>query len=137
MVCLTGCWWSYGGGGYTPTCKADSLPAPALSTSSNKVKPGDSIVLVATVTTALGYSSTPCPNIKAVRFWNGDVKLGEKTAMPYSLNLSITPGQNGLPASGPNADVALFAQIVYDNPDGYAGVTSGPAFVRIDFSSTP
>ena len=126
MTTLSGCWWSFGGPSPLPSCQPENA-VPSLVASRTKAKPGETIALEATAS-----AGNACPAIRSVRFFSGEQKIAEQAQAPYKLDLTVKPGENGVPAGAPNADVVFLAQVVFET--GAVSRTSAPVFVRIDFA---
>ncbi len=134
---LSGCWYgSYPGPPQPPVtktraCTGNDFPPPFLQLSRNKAKLGDTILMLpvmpsivpqpvyeASQNTYTQIDSATCPKVKLVRFLIGDTVVGEVSAEPYRLSLTLKAGEKGIPASaagnaGTTVDVTVNAITVY------------------------
>lgn len=157
---LSGCWY----GSYpvpqppiskTRACTGNDFGPAIVQPSRNKAKVGDTILLVAatgsfnpiqTYDSAQNTYTQPdvstCPKIKLVRFLIAETVVGELSAEPYRLSVTLKAGEKGIPAAsasnaGTTVDMPLSGQVVYsDDKTGQSSLVGGlplPAFLSIDY----
>ena len=158
---LSGCWYGFPTPPPPPItkirpCTGNDFLSPFVQASRNKVKIGDSIVLaslpsafqpVQSYDSAQNMYTQPdlntCPKVKLVRFLIGETVVGEVSAEPYRVSITLKAGEKGIPANsatvaGTTVDVAISAQTVFaDDKFSQQPVLYGPgptpAFLSIEY----
>jgi hypothetical protein len=140
----------------TRVCTGSDFLPPFLQLSRNRAKVGDTILMLASMGTAIPqpvYDSAQntytqidpatCPEVKLVRFLIGETVIGEVNSEPYRLSFTLKAGEKGIPASSANiagttVDVIVSVQTLYSDDkfgQSYTGYGPGPTstFLSIEY----